>query len=113
MANDEISSELVQEGRDLMVREKRKRQRNEGNSSRRIRDVTTSSSLGGRTLLRDGSAGNIGYNTNSNPEDLSPDIGRSLSQEIQARFGASTDVNFRPDFDELNSTRPKNIFDDV
>mgnify|MGYP003529872597 CR=1 FL=1 len=111
MANDEISSELVQEGRDLMVREKRKRQRNEGSSRRR--DVTTSSAIGGRGLLREGSAGNIGYNTNSNVEDLSPDYGRSLSQEIQARFGASTDVNFRPDFDELNSTRPKNIFDDV
>lgn len=111
MANDEISSELVQEGRDLMVREKRKRQRNEGSSSRR-RDVLTSS-VGGRGLLREGSAGNIGYNTNNNTEDLSPEYGRSLSQEIQARFGASTDVNFRPDFEDLNSTRPKNIFDDV
>jgi hypothetical protein len=111
MANDEISSELVQEGRDLMVREKRKRQRNESSSRRRdftLRDVT-----GGRGLLREG-AGNVGYNTN-NTEDLSPEYnGRSLSQEIQARFGVSTDVNFRPsDLDEQNSTRPKNIFDDV
>lgn len=116
MANDEISSELVQEGRDLMVREKRKRQRNEGSSSRRrdytLRDVTTSS-VGGRGLLQEGSAGNVGYNTNGNTEDLSPDYGRTLSQEIQARFGTSTDVNFRPDFDDLNSSRPKNIFDDV
>lgn len=109
MANDEISSELVQEGRDLMVREKRKRQRNE--SSRR-RDFTLRDVTGGRGLLREGS-GNVGYNTN-NTEDLSPDYnGRSLSQEIQARFGVSTDVNFRPDFDEQNSTRPRNIFDDV
>lgn len=112
MANDEISSELVQEGRDLMVREKRKRQRNESSSRRRdfnLRDVT-----GGRGLLREGNGNNIGYNTN-NTEDLSPDFnGRSLSQEIQARFGVSTDVNFRPsDFDEQNNSRPRNIFDDV
>lgn len=113
MANDEISSELVQEGRDLMVREKRKRQRNESSSRRRdftLRDVTT----GGRGLLREGSGNNIGYNTNGNSEDLSPDYnGRSLSQEIQARFGVSTDVNFRPNYEEEISSRPRNIFDDV
>lgn len=117
MANDEISSELVQEGRDLMVREKRKRQRNESASRRRdftLRDVATAPSLttGGRGLLRENS-GNVGYNTNGNGEDLSPDYGRSLTQEIQARFGMSTDVNFRPDYDEQNSSRPRNIFDDV
>ena len=112
MANDEISSELVQEGRDLMIREKRKRQRNE--SSSRRRDFTLRENVGGRTsgLLREGSGGNIGYNTNGNAEDLSPDYGRSLTQEINARFGVSTDVNFRPDFDD-NSSRPRNIFDDV
>jgi hypothetical protein len=110
MANDEISSELVQEGRDLMVREKRKRHRNEGSSRRRdftLRDVTTSTPRG---LLREGV---VGYNTNSNAEDLSPDYGRSLSQEIQERFGASTDVNFRPDYEDQTSSRPRNIFDDV
>lgn len=110
MANDEISSELVQEGRDLMVREKRKRQRIE--TRRRdftLRDVTT----GGRGLLREGS-GNVGYNTNANTEDLSPEYnGRSLSQEIHARFGVSTDVNFQPDYNEQNAARPRNIFDDV
>jgi hypothetical protein len=115
MANDEISSELVQEGRDLMIREKRKRQRLENSSRRRgdlnFRESTTSSA--GRNasgLLREG--GNVGYNTNGNSDDLSPDYGRSLTQEINARFGVSTDVNFRPDFDD-NSTRPRNIFDDV
>lgn len=113
MANDEISSELVQEGRDLMVREKRKRQRNESSSRRRdftLRDVTTSTPRG---LLREGSGNNVGYNTNANAEDLSPEFGRSLSQEIQERFGASTDVNFRPDYDDQTQSRPRNIFDDV
>jgi hypothetical protein len=110
MANDEISSELVQEGRDLMVREKRKRQRNESSSRRTLRDMTTSTPRG---LLREGSGNNVGYNTNNNAEDLSPEYGRSLSQEIQARFGTSTDVDFRPDYDDQTSSRPRNIFDDV
>lgn len=121
MANDEISSELVQEGRDLMVREKRKRQRNETSMSRR-RDLATRDSntntvaanfRGG--LLREGTGGNVGYNTNGNPEELSPDYSRSLSQEINARFGLSTDVGFRPDYDESigQPARPRNIFDDV
>lgn len=121
MANDEISSELVQEGRDLMVREKRKRQRNETSLSRR-RDLasrdsnTNTAATNFRGLLREGSAGVVGYNTNGNTEELSPDYGRSLSQEINARFGMSTDVGFRPDFDDgtTNQTaRPRNIFDDV
>lgn len=120
MANDEISSELVQEGRDLMVREKRKRQRNDSALTRRrdiaTRDSNTNTAAANfRGLLREGSAGVVGYNTNGNAEELSPDYSRTLSQEINARFGLSTDVDFRPDFDEEagNATRPRNIFDDV
>lgn len=121
MANDEISSELVQEGRDLMVREKRKRQRNDSALSRRrdlaSRDSNTNTAAANfRGLLREGSTGVVGYNTNGNTDELSPDYGRSLSQEISARFGASTDVGFRPDFDDEipgRATRPRNIFDDV
>lgn len=113
MANDEISSELVQEGRDLMIREKRKRQRNE--SSSRRKDFNLRENVGGRGLLREGSGSNVGYNTNGNVDDLSPDYGRTLSQEINARFGVSTaaDVNFKPDYDDGMSSRPRNIFDDV
>lgn len=121
MANDEISSELVQEGRDLMIREKRKRQRNETSLSRRrdlaTRDSNTNTAAANfRGLLREGpSGGNVGYNTNGNAEELSPDYSRSLSQEISARFGMSTDVGFRPDYEDgTNQTaRPRNIFDDV
>lgn len=120
MANDEISSELVQEGRDLMVREKRKRTRNDNALSRRrdlaSRDSNTNTAAanfrGG--LLRESSGPVVGYNTNGNSEELSPDYSRTLSQEINARFGLSTDVGFRPDFDESTATtRPRNIFDDV
>lgn len=112
MANDEISTELVNEGRDLIMREKRKKQRND--NSRR-RDFQLRENVGGgRGLLKDGNSGNVGYNTNGNAEDLSPDYGRTLTQEINARFGISTDVNFRPDYDDSsNSSRPRNIFDDV
>lgn len=121
MANDEISSELVQEGRDLMVREKRKRQRNDTALSRRrdlaTRDSNTNTAAANfRGLLREGSTGVVGYNTNGNSEELSPDYSRSLSQEINARFGLSTDVGFQPttfDEDINRSTRPRNIFDDV
>lgn len=121
MVNDEISSELVQEGRDLMVREKRKRQRNETSSSKRRdippRELTTGGANFRGGLLRDGSGSNVGYNTNGNSEELSPDYSRSLSQEINARFGLSTaDVGFRPDYnfdDDSTNARPRNIFDDV
>lgn len=120
MANDEISSELVQEGRDLMVREKRKRQRNDSALSRRrdlaSRDSNTNTAAANFRPLREGSTGVVGYNTNGNTDELSPDYGRSLSQEISARFGMSTDVGFRPDFDDDapgRAARPRNIFDDV
>ncbi|KAG5670335.1 hypothetical protein PVAND_000609 [Polypedilum vanderplanki] len=110
MANDEISSELVNEGRDLIMREKRKKQRNQNATTRR--DFQLRENVGGRGLLKDSSTSNVGYNTNGNMEDLSPEYGRTLTQEINARFGISTDVNFRPDFDD-NTSRPRNIFDDV
>jgi hypothetical protein len=117
LANDEITSELVQEGRDLMVREKRKRQRHE--ARRRdftVREMTpgvNSNFRGG--LLRENNSVNVGYNTNGNADELSPEFGRSLSQEINARFGMSTDVGFRPEFEDTSpqNSRPRNIFDDV
>lgn len=113
IANDEISAELVQEGKDLMVREKRKRQRNDSRRDVR-RDIASRDSnnvaANFRGLTTEGIAG-VSYNTNGNVDELSTDYSRSLSQEINARFGLSTDIGFRPDFDE--STRPTNIFDDV
>lgn len=118
IANDEITSELVQEGRDLMVREKRKRQRLESRrrdmTSREMNSNVTTNFRGG--LLRESSGGNVTYNTNGLSDDLSPELGRSLSQEINARFGMSTDVGFRPEIlDDTSppSSRPRNIFDDV
>ncbi|CAO1430856.1 unnamed protein product [Diamesa serratosioi] len=122
MANETLSSELVQEGRDLMVREKRKRQRGDNTLSRRremaTRDSTTNAAATNfRGSLREGAGNNVGYNTNSNNDELSPDYSRSLSQEINARFGLSTDVGFRPDANEsdndIKNSRPRNIFDDV
>lgn len=109
MVNDEISLELVQEGRDLMIREKRKRQRLDAGSRRR--DFNFRETFNDRGALRDGSTSNFDYNTtNTGIDDITYDQGRTLSQEINERFGVSTDISFRPDADNL---RPKNIFDDV
>ena len=109
MVNDEISLELVQEGRDLMIREKRKRQRMDAGSRRK--DFNFRETFSDRGALRDGSTSNFDYNTtNTGIDDITYDQGRTLSQEINERFGVSTDINFRPDYDNI---RPKNIFDDV
>lgn len=109
MTNDEISLELVQEGRDLMIREKRKRQRMDIGSRRR--DFTFRENIDDRGALRDGRNYNPDYNTTSNDiDDANYDQGKTLSQEINERFGVSTDINFRPGDDNF---RPKNIFDDV
>lgn len=128
MANETISSELVQDGKDLIVREKRKRQRAENSLTRRreMAQIGSSNPMASnfsyktgqtpndRDLLRDGS-NNLDYNTGTNDA-----MNRSLSQEINERFGVSTNVgiDFRPNPDndlDFNSSRnrPNNIFDDV
>ena len=123
MVNETISSELVQEGKDLIVREKRKRQRTENTLSRRrelqiVRDSTNLNTFRNNKnsndgLLRDGTT--VDYNTNAAD---TMDINRSLSQEINDRFG----VGFRPNAMESDDSddgfggsraHPKNIFDDV
>lgn len=137
MLNESIAAELVQEGRDLIGREKRKRQRMEEAQLRR-RDVSKMSSnttsagtlnkyrstrtdnmVGpGDGLLRD--ADPFDYSTNST------DITRSLSQEINDRFGASTQVQIgfrgydQGDSDSggeenyrKNGQPPRGLFDDV
>lgn len=131
MVNETIASELVQEGKDLILREKRKRQRAENTMSRRRelanRDNTNTSAIASsfsyktpnEGLLRDGSGNNLDYNTGSNSNN-----DRRLAQEINERFGISTNVGvgFRPSYnntheddeeDSVNRARPKNIFDDV
>ncbi len=126
MANETIASELVQDGKDLIVREKRKRQRAENSLARRreMAQIGSSNPMASSFsyknsqtpndgLLRDGS-NNLDYNTGLNDA-----MNRSLSQEINERFGVSTNVgiDFRPnpdnDIDTNNRIRPNNIFDDV
>lgn len=137
MLNETIAAELVQEGRDLIGREKRRRQRAEEALTRRRDTARTSantttinplnkyryardSSLGpGHGLLQDGEP--FDYSTNSNDREIT----RSLSEEINERFGASTQVQigFRgydndSDGDFIDSARktgppPRGIFDDV
>lgn len=135
MLNESFAAELVQEGRDLIVREKRKFQRAEEMMNRRrdltrntanisgnkhlYRSVRSDDSFGpGAGLLRDTEP--IDYSTNT----VDNDITRSLSQEINDRFGASTQIHigFRGhdtnilDSDAEGGYRgppPKRIFDDV
>lgn len=157
MLNESIAAELVQEGRDLIGREKRKRQRFEESQLRRrgisggdggkgvgggaggngggtvgggsgaftkFRTRPTDTIIGpGDGLLRD--AETFDYSTANNTTDIS----RSLSQEINERFGASTQVQigFRgydsPDDDDgedrfqkgtsRGGQPPRGLFDDV
>jgi len=142
MQNEVIVIELVQEGRDLILREKRRRQRAEEALARKRNEIGREMSVnpGNRTsfsfnrpfknqtpsdgLLRD--ADSLRYTTPSTNNDL--DMHRSLSQEINDRFGISTNVqvgfkdpvNFLEeddDNDDFNNKRigppPRNIFDDV
>lgn len=138
MLNESIATELVQEGRDLISREKRRRQRAEEKQSRRfdLVDRAASSSSGitkyrstisgkqneerrpGDGLLQDGEI--FDYSTASHGGD----IVRSLSEEIHERFGTSTqvEVGFEgydyadSDSNEIGSRRqgpPRGLFNDV
>lgn len=104
MLNETIATELVQEGRDLIAREKRRRQRAEEAAIRRNNNAALANKYRGTTataaaatgamadhsplgpndgLLRDGDA-QLAYST------VDRDIHRTLSQEINERFGTST-----------------------
>lgn len=127
MANETIAIELVQEGKDLIAREKRKRQRAEEAMNRR-RDPTRDRSMRdlsgasirepGDGLLRGGNV--MDYSTTSDLDMMH----RSLSDEINERFGVSTqptvgfrgyDINVTTDDDDDRRHRPppRGLFDDV
>lgn len=138
MLNEMISSELVQEGKDLIAREKRRRQRAEEAMQRRrpnenARELTNVSqskyramrSSPGDGLLRDGE--NVDYSTTNRELDFN----RSLTEEINERFGVSTQVsvgfkgyNYNDDDEESDlesmgrrphntGLPPRGLFDDV
>lgn len=147
MLNESIAAEIVQEGRDLIAREKRRRQRElESQSRRRDQQMTMrghgtgiskyrSGGNGGRGgsaagfrspgdgLLRDGDPFE-NYNTSA---QNSTDMGRTLTDEINERFGTSTgvQVGFKgyeyadsdgEDFVGRRTTTggpPRGLFDDV
>ncbi|XP_053679357.1 LMBR1 domain-containing protein 2 homolog [Anopheles nili] len=167
MLNETIADELVQEGKDLIVREKRKRQRAEDALARRrdnvlgqiSRDGGSSSTGHGSSNANIGGMGsnggggsnivskfksrnldNVGpnddlvghgdrldYSTNGNNARGVDDINRSLSQEINERFGVSTGVSvgfkgygttfedddYRSESAGRSSSKPKGLFDDV
>jgi len=150
LQNETIATELVQEGKDLIAREKRRRQRAEEAMARR-RDFSRPDSIpshdymgkyrggsinggggggllvGHRTpadgLLRDGDV-SIDYAAVASSSALG--VPRSLSEEINDRFGVSTQmqIGFRgtneqdETFEAENERRivgppPRGLFDDV
>lgn len=149
MLNESIATELVQEGRDLISREKRRRQREQESQSRRrdqqfsgrnsgtitskYRSGNGSGSGGGTSsgrfdnlrspgdgLLRDGET--FDYNSTT-AQRHTEDMNRTLSNEINERFGNSTHVQvefkgYDSDSDEFGNRRktggpPRRLFDDV
>lgn len=164
MLNETIATELVQEGKDLIVREKRKRQRAEDAIARRRDNILNNLGRGDSSGGEGRSSGNgngggggsavgnilgkyksrnldaagspvgpnddlvrhgdrLDYSTNGRGTDIS----RSLSDEINERFGVSTNVTvgFKGynDFGEEDDGRggrtgggggaPRGFFDDV
>lgn len=148
MIDDQISTELIEEGKELIGREKRKRQRAEEALQRRANLTSTqledfggipgglvggSSQVGG---YRPGSTGGVtGLSAATGRGVLTPrdgllreadsfdyatrnvDLNRSLSDEINIRFGPSTDPgragNADDDGYEEHYQKRRNLFDDV
>lgn len=107
MQNESIADELVLEGRELIAREKRRRQRAEDAQSRRRDQLSIQRGSGGISKYRTGAGGRLenvtgpgdgllrdsgtfDYSTTSHERER--DINRTLSDEINERFGASTQV---------------------
>ncbi|XP_011185925.1 LMBR1 domain-containing protein 2 homolog [Zeugodacus cucurbitae] len=139
LQNETIATELVQEGKDLIAREKRRRHRAEDAMSRR-RDTTsvtneyiakyrnfggTTAQVGALGPLRTPTDGllcdrdRLGYETVSSPLNtrISPmGMTRSLSEEINERFGVSThlEIDFKGLTQPLNDTeKSSDNFKDV
>ncbi|EDW42892.1 LMBR1 domain-containing protein 2 homolog [Drosophila sechellia] len=139
LQNETIATELVQEGKDLIAREKRRRQRAEEAMARRRDFNRTDQVLGSDYLSKYRSGGPGGLASSRTPADgllrdgdssfdyaavaSSSALGvpRSLSEEINDRFGVSTQVQvgFRdPDYEaeadgRIVSPPPRGLFDDV
>lgn len=160
LQNETIATELVQEGKDLIAREKRRRQRAEEALARRREfgriDSNTNDYISKYRNLSSGANTTAGQQQQSSNQQLrSPadgllragdnydyaalssstvgggrlEIPRSLSDEINERFGVSTQVQvgfknpnnsqFEDDFDDgaasnrVVGSPPRGIFDDV
>lgn len=140
MLNESIAAELVQEGRELIAREKRRRQRAEEAQTRRRDQLSMQRGAGGTSKYRTGSGGTGGRMENvigpadgllrdSSTFDYSTtsqdrDINRTLSDEINERFGISTQIKVgfkgydHNDSDSEDTGRrsggpPRGLFDDV
>lgn len=147
LQHETIATELVQEGKDLIAREKRRRQRAEEAMARR-RDFMRPDTLPSHDFMdkyRSGATGALSNDSHRTPADgllrdgdasidyaavasstAALGVPRSLSEEINERFGVSTQmqVGFRGQSElenelaETNARRiisppPRGLFDDV
>lgn len=147
LQHETIATELVQEGKDLIAREKRRRQRAEEAMARR-RDFMRPDTLPSHDIMgkyRSGATGALSNDSHRTPADgllrdgdasidyaavasstAALGVPRSLSEEINERFGVSTQmqVGFRGQSElenelaETNARRiisppPRGLFDDV
>lgn len=136
--NESISNEFIQEGKGLIDREKRRRQRSEESRSRRrgqqlpareLSNYRSSSAIGqgnGRETSRTSNDGLLG-DGDSLDYNATNQMGRTFSDEINERFGDSTQikVGFKG-YNDLDSDNddgvrqwdtkggpPRGLFDDV
>ncbi|XP_023941933.2 LMBR1 domain-containing protein 2 homolog isoform X2 [Bicyclus anynana] len=111
VGDDELTTDLVDEGREIMKREKRKRQRAEESLARR-RDY--SERFANYRADRDNRDGDY-YVTPNEPSYKQPEL--SIEDELDQRFGESTLPTVRTEFDgrrrEKMTMPPRGLFDDV
>ncbi|XP_034824985.1 LMBR1 domain-containing protein 2 homolog isoform X1 [Maniola hyperantus] len=130
VGDDELTTDLVDEGREIMKREKRKRQRAEESMARR-RDYSERFSNyrsarddqdGARTGLLNDVDSDYYVSPNTNQSYKQPDATYarpelSIEDELDQRFGDSTLPSVRTEFDgrrrEKMTMPPRGLFDDV
>ncbi|KAI5643788.1 LMBR1-like membrane protein domain-containing protein [Phthorimaea operculella] len=134
VGDDELTTDLVDEGREIVKREKRKRQRQEETMTRRRdfseryatyrsnRERDTGNADGARTgLLNDVDSD---YYVQPSPERRQPvssyqraelPYNRTLEDDLDQRFGESTLPSIRTEFEgnRKMTVPPKGLFDDV
>ncbi|KAJ2947112.1 hypothetical protein O0L34_g16464 [Tuta absoluta] len=123
VGDDELTTDLVDEGREIVKREKRKRQRQEETMTRR-RDFSERYATYRSNRERDTGNADGDYYVQPSPERRQPissyqraelPYNRTLEDELDQRFGESTLPSIRTEFEgnRKMTVPPKGLFDDV